>query len=509
MPANGRPRISRKRGPKRAYSKRLARYPRKAAGKLGSKRLRPISGRRRLRGYATGGLVTKTGPALLHAGEYVTNAATPHPFKTAVVNPFAVAGPRIPDDTSYSTFTIAQTGTNVISPVELPVQTKDTSGTTTNQVAYVCGLRLRPSMADGTTTVSTVGLPYALASDCLNPCVAYSPVSMDTPGSIPAVLKGTKYQWSSCQSQTSSVTNVTTYNWGPTWSMSSGAGLPGTSPVITYIDKTGASNQLRYFPATSDCALSTLTGPMGYALQSGSKCRPVAWGIRIRYGGLTNTTNNINPYGKIFFGIHLPEDEGNAPGQSEYDDMPVYDGQKSSTGVVASSSGPGNEINFAQLESDAVRNHIGCVTMDELRSMPHGLIIGTGPRSSGERLFVDVDYASGLDRCIDVSATGKPSPIQMYNDVFQSTDPRNTMKLYQWAASVTTVPGSQPWFIAKDATNVKLIVDSIIHWEVVPTSVAYTLPGTTKAEPSNTAIMDSASNIMSYVANNPQILAGM
>jgi hypothetical protein len=334
---------------------------------------------------------------------------------------------------------------------------------------------------------------------------------MDTPTSIPAVLKGTKYQWSSVASLTaaSSTANVTTYNWGPTWSVSQGSGVPGTAPVVTYIDKSGVASQLRYFSTSSDCAMSTLTGPMGYALQNGAKCRPVAWGFRIRYGGLTNTTNNINPYGKIFFGIHLPEDEGNAPGQGEYDDMPVYDGTKSATGTVANSSGPGNEINFAQLESDAVRNHIGCVTMDELRAMPHGLIIGTGPRSTSERLFVDVDYASGLDRCIDIGTAGLPKPVQLYSDLFQSTDPRTSVRVYQFPASVCTVPGSQPWFIAKDATNVKLVVDSIIHWEVVPTSVAYTLPGTTKAEPANTAIMDSAANIMSYVANNPQILAGM
>jgi len=500
MPANGRPRISRKRGPKRAYSKRLARYPRKAAGKLGSKRLRSISGRRRLRGYASGGLVTKTGPAVLHAGEYVTNAATPHPFKTAVVNPFAVSGVRIPDETSFSTFTLTQTTTNTISPIDLPINNGATPPVVTDE-AYVCGLRMRPSMADGSTFMGYgSGSNATLMSDMFNPCIAF--VTHVESG---AASKSLRYSWQAAFQPYVTSTNFLQSNY--VWGTPRTNGIAASANLL-YVDRlaTPGSGYQRVLTPASDCRLSTIEGPMGYALQNGAKCRPVAWGMRIRYGGLKDSSNNINPYGKLYFGIHLPEDQGNNSGQGQYDTMPVYDGAKQADGAIYT-GGPGNDINFSQLESDAVRKNIGCITMDQLRSLPDGLIIGTGPRSASERLFYDVDYASGTDRCVEISdTTGQQTAQEFTIDGF--TVNGTTQKLRCWSANLSTYIGSQPWFILKDALNVKLVVESIIHWEVVPSAIAFTLPGTCKAEMSNTAIMDAASNIMGVVQNNPMLLVG-
>jgi len=467
-----------KKSPKRAYSSRLARLPRAAARVYGGKRLRKLSGKRRLRGYATGGLVTQTGPAYLHAGEYVTNAATPHPFKTAIVNPFLVDGVRIPDDTSYQTFTVTQTNSITLSP-----QNGSAAG------AHVVGVRLRPSLCDGSGYATETGtLESLIRGDQTNFCLAYFGSSANA---------SRKLGWAAAHLYNASEQDlsVKAYVWGTTAS-----NLTIAEPRnATYIkNQTDVINSVVEIPATQSS--TTVPGPMGYALQQGSKIRPVAWGLRIRYGGLNQTggDTSLNPFGRIFFGTYTPESEGNLPGQTDFDTMPVYDGSRSARGRIQ--GGPGYEIDFAQLQADATRGVIGMVTLEELRKLPNGLVVATGPRSTSERLFEDVDYAAGKDRFSTQNDQGAVT----YATYSLPYNESKTQLGVATANQVQTLPASQPWMLVQDGFNAIILVEQILHWEVVPSTQAYTLPGTLKCEAANTAIMDAASNILSLTASHPR-----
>jgi hypothetical protein len=448
--------------------------PRRTGAKYASKRLRSSPRKRVIRSYAKGGLVTRTGLARVHAGEYVTNAAAPHPFKTAIINPFVAKDVRIPDDTALETFCVTQTANSTLSI--LPV--------TGNQLTPV-GMRFRPSMADGYGVTDPIG--SSVRGDSYNLCYRYT----DSTGAE----KGTYWNSANTTNATGGIVpppqQVTTYIWGLK------TGSPLYSGTLALMDSTTSLPVSPFnvvIGQNSSVLPQPIAGPMGYALQQGSKCRPVAWGIRVRYGGLTNTVTTINPYGRIYFGINTPNSEGDFPGGVDTDTHPVYDGQLQASGQKA--GGPGFPIVFDKLRNDATLNKIGCLTLDQLRDLPNGIVIGTGPRTPDERLFRDVDYYAGQDRVYDseartdlkvalVGAGGVPGPL----DISQN--------------QLNTLQCNQPWFVVEGGINVVLSVDYIIHWEVSPTTEAYTLPGMLRAETANTAIMDSVSNLASAVLREP------
>jgi len=429
--------------------------------------------------YADGGQVERTGLALVHRGEFVTNAAAPHPWKSSVINPFASPAARIPDDTSFSTFVVTQSTNTLIQVPQVLAQ----------HGAYISGMRLRPSMSDGSALPSLA--QGAITADSINPCVAWSSNADAAPN----------YQWQCADvyPSTGPSTGVlpTNYVWGLATSKSSGS---AGAQVLSHV----ANNANQFVTLPANQTLKPIVGPMGYALQQGSKCRPTAWGIRIRYAGLQNTVTNINPYGRVYFGIHLPMDEGNLPGQGELDTFPCYDGVLSTTGVTTPGSGPGNSIRFDQLQFDHIRGRVGCLTLEELKTKPDGIVIATGPRTTSERLFTDVNYASGQDRVVSVNDAGIATVTQYNTD---GNFPDGTgVSTASYTNVLATIPGSQPWFIIEGGQNVNFVVDTVIHWEVVPNSAAYTLPGTCKVEFANSAQMDAASNAMGQVQQSPGLM---
>lgn len=413
---------------------------------------------------------------MLHAGEYVTNAATPHPWKTAVVNPFAVGAARIPDETSYSTFVTTQTSTQVLGP-------------TSAVDPWICGLRMRPSMSDGTELQNHSTNERPMRADSFNACIHVPDVG-DTWSAVKL--------YSSTASSPDATVKATTYCWGK-----SGDPYPSTEtwdvPFISKLRNDYTTKQRAITPSQTDLSLKWVAGARGYAVQQGAKCRPVAWGFRIRWAGLTNTgaSQMLNPYGRVFFGITAPQSEGNLPGDVPFDQFPVYDGSRASNGVLT--GGPGGTIDIPSLTNDANRGLVGCMTLEELRSKPEGIVIATGPRTASERLFVDVDWATGQDRAGTESALGeRDSP---YYNIFinDNAAEKETVNVVQ----VGSIGYAQPWFYIEGAANTKVLVDCICHWEVVPSSQAYTLPGTCKHEMSNTAVMDATANIMAAVAARP------
>lgn len=429
--------------------------------------------------FKNGGMVKRTGPAIVHRGEYITNPAASHPWKTAVVNPFAVSGGcRIPDETAYETFCVVQTGSFLVTPPP----------TLAAGQATFAGMRLRPSMADGTSKTDTA-MNTTIIGDAINPCL-----QTNTGGVI-------AYEWQSAavagpvyigpSTSTVGTEEKVTYLWGPANNANGASGFNWTSSVNN-VAGTGTNNNVA-LPSTAQ--YGTIPGPMGYALQQGSTCRPTAWGIRIRYAGLQNTATNINPYGRLFFGIHTPESEGNEPGQTDFDTQPVYDGTRTATGVY--SGGPGNPLLVANMVNDAMRGKVGIMTMDELRARPHGIVIATGPRSTSERLFRDVDFYTGQDRVTDSEGLDN---VWYYQ---QDAQKRPVVTSNQ----ITTVKCSQPWFFLEQGTNITIHVEYMVQWEVVPSATAYTLPGSLKSEPSNTMQMDGTANVMAYAAANPAAAA--
>jgi len=253
----------------------------------------------------------------------------------------------------------------------------------------------------------------------------------------------------------------------------------------------------RTYPFNDRSDMSWTTGPMGFALKEGAKARPVAWGFRIRYAGLQNTITNINPYGKIYFGICAPESEGDLPGSVDFDTHPFYDGIRQADGSV--NGGPGNQINMSSLANDATLNKVGCITMQQLAALPNGIVVGTGARSTDERQFRDVDYYAGQDR-----VTGQPSNNQADQFMWPLIDSLNPVAAFKIGVNqVSTLQGNQPWFIVQDGINVTLEIDYICHWEVTATTEAYTLPGTLQSTPANARVMDDATNLIHATARNP------
>jgi len=285
-----------------------------------------------------------------------------------------------------------------------------------------------------------------------------------------------------------------TYVWGKT---TPNPAASGTVSIPIVDPSTGLPvSPFNYSVVTNLSTLPVLLqGPMGYALQQGSKARPCAWGLRIRYGGLTNTVTTINPYGRLYFGVNTPSSEGDFPGGVDFDYHPMYDGALNANGNHK--GGPGSAIMFDKLRNDATLNKIGCITLDQLRDLPNGIVVGTGPRSPDERLFRDVDYWTGKDRCYD-SETKTDLNVGYIGPGVPTAGPFNISQ-----NQINTLQCNQPWFVVEGGVNVVLAVDYIIHWEVTPTTEAYTLPGMLRAETANTAIMDGASNIASALLRNP------
>lgn len=424
-----------------------------------------------------------------------------HPAKTAIINPFArfPGGVRLPDDTSYQTFCLTQSGQVRLMP------THDEHG-----AHGVRGFRLRPSMQE-LRDYSRGGFetPYMSLTKSVSDQINYAFTSTGQYG-------GELY-WSSLRNVTApSNPNPNIY---------------GNTPQATYC----WANALALYDATSGATLSSaglaaghavdhdtrifnqaagqgyvnwqpLVGPMGFANMQGALCRPVAWGIRIRHSGIRDASTqsaNVNPSGIIYFGTHTPQYEGNQAGDTDVDQYPLYDGQIQSDGSYT--GGPGYPISRAALENNVHRGLVGKITLQELARMPSGLIIGTGPRSEKERLFRDVDFYAGTDRSGWEGENPDGYGGARQSTAFISTGPTTT------ASGVLAIPeyvtntllGSQPWFLIYESNNVVFDVETIIHWEIVPRASAFILPDSLKVELPNAVAMDAIAATGAAAATNP------
>lgn len=382
------------------------------------------------------------------AVQSTVQAATAHPYVQAIVNPFVVSGVRIPDDSNARTFTISQTASTTM------------FGGTNNGVGgsgpVVQGIALRPSMNDGTFRDIPGTLPTALPR-----CDAFLSVIRDV---------GENYQFASNDLFPSLFGVGFSYNWG----------------TIGY----------------GDPKLSWVGGPAGYARGQGSRARPVAWGIRIKHMGLQTAINNISPYGKLYWGVRNTENDDDAANQSTTIDTQMLQQQVDQHAMFTQSGQCNTNIDFSKIDDFATKGLIGCCTVQEFKDMPNGIVVASGPIGPEQRAFRDIDYWLGRDRCYwyDAAALNLPTtaegerPVLAEGEQYLQLDGKSlaspedidsgnvhlTLVRKMYGPAAFLLNGPQPWFFMKAGTNVVLQVDCIIHWEVIPGTDAYTLPGTLK-----------------------------
>lgn len=457
---------------KKKSTKKTARKSVKSNGRRSnSKRyVRKQPGRRHVDPPAARIARARAAPKLFHmapAQAFPRGSGAASAWAAALVNPFNPKlldhGVRIPDGNGTNTFCMQQTAY-----LDMPIMAVGT-----NPNYWITrGFAMRPSACDGTYAPPwTTNPAFPVVGGNYLQCDAFLPAYVQSGGS-----------------------GV------PVWSYYTGMGASdngGTSytTVSNYLWDDHAQQSPTVYPVG---ALQWTAGANKVMSANASRVRPTAWGFRIRYTGITDPgTLNVDPTGYIDFGVRLSEENNTHGGMfaagtmvsrlrqniDGYDEW-FFDG-----------GGPGTPIDAGQLAMAQTMRQSGRITLAQLRAMPDGLIVATGPTTADEQKFQDVDFYNGLQRIYDKPAS--PLPDQCLN------------------ASYTPVmfdlPGAQPWFLISGCFGAQVSVEAICHWECIPTSGSYgELPSDCmKTVGINPTALNAGSKIVKEMNKNPEAAAAV
>lgn len=373
----------------------------------------------------------------------------------AVGNPFdarlkgSAMAPRIADGTANETFMLEQQG----SASWIMPQGADTSANST-----FIGFAMRPSMNDSAITFSGgTYVPGAPPSSCDAFLGMYNVDNVD----------GREWAYGDVTSWANGAATTTTgYYWGN--------------------GSTAVNNLLP----------SWAHGTEVFAVQNGSRCRPTAWGIRIKAIGIASPTQqNVDPAGFVYFGVRT---------SAHGDDMST---QATASGLVGATqvasimdtqffydSGPTTQISYSALNVQAQRQQVGRLSYSDLSALKDGLVVSTGPVGIDERNFRDITYFTGSQRCAYQSvdsmadtATGGFS--------FAGNIPPNYFDMV----------GSNPWFFISGMPGVQFQIDTICWWEVLPQQQAQmVLPvGMFKTARKNEVALEAGVGVIRGMRDNP------